>query len=254
MQLLQYKEILHNFLLKNCIFAGGLEAFSVESIDSEIDLTGSEAENVEIVKQKARMFVQSHCIPDTPNLPTVTEHKCTECNRSYAKKGNLKRHRTLVHGITPSSETDTSESTQDFKYNYTRCAMPILLTRLNHNDAIKYADGDRLERCHKFLIPYYRATGCTKYVHATLELISQLQFLLSPRRAFQLKWNRTANSRGLVDSNFPLDLDMEHENKVFKEHVTTYRGEVTENIIKVVSRSADMSEPISKNLDRISCV
>jgi hypothetical protein len=76
--------------------------------------------------------------------------------------------------------------------------------------------------------------------------LAQLKFLLSPRKAFRLKWNRTANGRGSVDSNFPLDLDVEHENKVFKEHITTYRGEVTESIIDTVSRSVDTSESISR--------
>ena len=65
-------------------------------------------------------------------------------------------------------------------------------------------------------------------------------------KTFWVRACRTANSRGLVHSSFPLDLDVEHENKVFKEYVTTYRGEVAENIIKVVSRSAEMSESIIK--------
>jgi hypothetical protein len=84
-------------------------------------------------------------------------------DKTCARKGNLLCHYRIVHGgAAVQNQVTKSEKEQDYQYNYVRSALPLLLLRTNHNDAIKYADGDRLERCHLYLLPYYKVTSCPK--------------------------------------------------------------------------------------------
>ena len=45
---------------------------------------------------------------------------------------------------------------------------------------------------------------------------AQVNCLLSPRLAHSLNWNRFVNTKGLSDTNYPMDLYVEHDNKTFK--------------------------------------
>jgi hypothetical protein len=227
------------------------------SLGEDVDVDDKREKALEI-KGKIREFVETYCMADSIDVAEpVQPNTCHLCDKVYVRRGNLVRHYNTVHHITPpetSQNTAKDDTSQDYKHNYLRSALPLLLLRANHDDAIKYADGDRMERCHLFLLPYFKVTSCPKYAFATLELLTQLRCVLSPRLAFRLKWNRTANTKGGIGNNHPLDLDVEHENKVFKDHITTYRGEVTENIIHTVSRSVDTSELLSQNFEKVTRV
>ena len=48
-------------------------------------------------------------------------------------------------------------------------------------------------------------------------LIAQYTFLLSPREAMQLKWNRTVNTHGRPGKNVSCDFHLEHLNKEAKQ-------------------------------------
>ena len=76
-----------------------------------------------------------------------------------------------------------------------------------------------------------------KYAKALLEFMAQVQYLLPPSLAYELKWNRCVNHSGLPNSNYPNDLDVEHCNRYSKNEINTYRGEITE---KTALRLADL--------------
>lgn len=44
-------------------------------------------------------------------------------------------------------------------------------------------------------------------------------------------WNRFVNHQGAIDTNHSMDLDIEHDNKSFKNDCHFYRGEITDKSI-----------------------
>ena len=59
----------------------------------------------------------------------------------------------------------------------------------------------------------------TEYAFATLEFFARISCMLTPRLAYSLTWNRFVNHSGKVDANHPMDLDLEHDNKYFKNDI-----------------------------------
>ena len=176
---------------------------------------------------------------------------CRFCSKKYKKTKALRKHESTVHGIndplcnTESSETSQAETEKDFILNYTRMALFLGLLRLNHIDAIKMGDGQRIMDINMYLYLLYKANKFPKYAYGILETIVQSKVLLTERLSHQLIWNRTVNHRGKPETNHPNDLDLEHQNKLFKDQVHNYRGTFTEKSISRVSRSATV---IDKNL------
>ena len=84
---------------------------------------------------------------------------------------------------------------------------------------------------------------------ATLELLAQVNHLLSPRMAHCLTWNRFLNHKGNVNTNHALDLEVEH-NKYFKNDICSYRGEITDKSIARVSKSTQITDSIVNNFDK----
>jgi hypothetical protein len=121
---------------------------------------------------------------------------------------------------------------------------------MNHNDAIKLGDGERVMRLNTYFCLYYKVSGCPKYAFATLHLQAQVNCLLIPRLAHSLTWNRFVNLQGKVHTNFPMDLDVEHDNGAFKMDIHSFKGEITDKSISRVSHSTKPTDDILEAFDR----
>ena len=90
---------------------------------------------------------------------------------------------------------------------------------LNFSDAISEGDGLRILRCWKFFLMFLTLDGARSqnYSLEGLHLISQVYAILSPRDAHRLIWNRFVKSKYGMGGNIPLDLALEHYNRVLKE-------------------------------------
>lgn len=69
----------------------------------------------------------------------------------------------------------------------------------------------------------FHSAGMSNYSTGLLETVAQTHFLPADL-ANSLVWNRSANTRGRFDTNFPLDQLLEHENGSLKEDLHSYRG------------------------------
>ena len=56
-----------------------------------------------------------------------------------------------------------------------------------------------------------------KYALEGLHLLLQFHTILSPRDAHRLIWNRSVKAKHGMGGNIPLDLALEHYNRVLKE-------------------------------------
>ncbi|XP_056016751.1 uncharacterized protein LOC125676678 [Ostrea edulis] len=236
------------------IVTGGLWYFGMSSLNSVPTKNvydgpiGDKKEMCAHILFHASEFAKQYCVPDTPLLPEY----------EYKRPKSLREHETEVHGHpdplygnTRVTEITTCVS-DDGVHNYTRLMLNLGQLRMNHNDAIRMGDGERIMRINQFLVLFYKACNCPKYAYGILETIAQTKVLLTERMACRLTWNRTVNHRGECDSNHPNDLDLEHCNKVFKDEAHSFRGTFTEKTVSRVRRSALSLQSAYQQLDLFS--
>ena len=77
------------------------------------------------------------------------------------------------------------------------------MTARNFEDASHEGDGAQLLRCWKAFMLHFKADGRTKYDLEAVNLIGSVNGFLSPRKAHQLMWNRTCNTKGGAGNNIP---------------------------------------------------
>ena len=163
----------------------------------------------------------------------------------------FKKMKSLVdhHKKTGHSEhTDSSDGVR----NYCSNALTLCYLAKNFLDARKRGDGERVCRLYKHLLLYFKLDGRTKYSFQTLQLLSQLNFLLPPGLAHELKWNRFVNTKGHPDSNIELDRELEHRNKYVKEEIKSFRGKITDKAISRCSQSYTPMEELMRQFDKQS--
>lgn len=183
-------------------------------------------------------FLEEHVVYSVPELghtaPTSNDLKCRVCQKAYKRPTALKKHEEEKHGIVDISQPATEQSqTVDKVRNYTHQLLILLLLRLDHNDSIKHGDGERVIRLYKYFCLYFKVSNCPKYSFAMLQLQAQVNALLSPSLAHSLTWNRFVNHQGKPDTNHPMDLEIEHDNKLFKNDCQSYCSRMTVKAIEV---------------------
>jgi hypothetical protein len=242
------KELLDKFR-DAYLINGALFHFGMTSVDSEPTKNvyeGPQNHNPskeEYVRKIVRSFIDEHVMNDIQDIDlnsTALENNlaCRYCGKQYVRPTWLRKHEEREHGHNINT-SDTDQNSEDKVYNYTHQVLVLLLLQMNHNDAINIGDGGRVIRLYKFFYLYFKISNCPKYAYATLELLAQVNGLLSPRMAYSLTWNRFVNHQGRLNSNHPMDLDLEHDNKCFKNDICSYRGEITERSVNRVGRSVE---------------
>ena len=134
----------------------------------------------------------------------------------------------------------------DHILEYAKETLTMGLIFLEFKDAVREGDGDRVLRCWKFLFLFFRASGHTKYTLEALTLLSHYYFLLPPRYAEQMKWNRFINTKGKRGTNISADLHVEHLNRICKDAVNHLGANKTP---KAVTRIGKVVGVVSNTLD-----
>ncbi|CAB4020327.1 PREDICTED: uncharacterized protein LOC107345372 [Paramuricea clavata] len=204
----------------------------------------------EYANRVIKSFVTEHVVNNIPQVPpqSIESNKrvtliCRICNKKYVRPSALQKHEEKIHGLQPpKSHTAVAQAKeQDTVYNYTHQVLVLLLLRLNHNDAIKLGDGERILRLYKCFCLYFKVSKCPKYAIAALHLQEQVNCLLNPRLARSLTCNRFVNHQGKLDTNFPMNLDVEHDNKAFKADIHSFKGEIT---VRSISREEELYKTV----------
>lgn len=94
-----------------------------------------------------------------------------------------------------------------------------------------------------------KATGHKNYACGLLETLAQ-QKILPKHLSEALVNHRFANSRGQSDSNIPLDLLMEQENRKFKSQLHVYRGDYSQGHLDKISLGTNLRDEAVLNYDR----
>ena len=109
-----------------------------------------------------------------------------------------------------------SVSSGDNVYEYSRHLLSIGCLYFEMRDAIKEGDGERVLQCWRYLLPIFHNSGRRNYTIEAFQLLYQYQYGLSPRQAENLIWSHFVNTQGVRGKNIPLDLHLEHLNRICK--------------------------------------
>jgi hypothetical protein len=183
------------------------------------------------------------------------------CNKTYAKDGKRRKDHEASHvppvhveepiisAMLPIASESEDNTKQDDMYQYNIRLTRLGLLCLEFYDAIKEGDGQRIFRCWKFFLLLFKGDekGSTKYALEALYLILQVKALLSPKQAYRLLWNRTVRGK---DYNIPLDLDLEHDNRMAKEAIKKLGPNITEKSVTTIIKAQQTARPMLDSFDK----
>ena len=127
----------------------------------------------------------------------------------------------------------------------------LMLGMLWHNfhDAIKEGDGNRLIRCWKFNLLAFKSARRKNYSIEALNLLLQVNHILSPREAAQVKWCRSVNTSGRQGHNIPMDLHLEHFNRRLKGILQNMRSNTTKASVSMAAETVDVVNHICHDFE-----
>lgn len=143
------------------------------------------------------------------------------------------------------------KQSEDGILNYACRVLGMNLMARNFHDASREGDDERLIRCWKFLLLHFKADGRVMYSVEVFHLLAQVNALLPPHMAHHLIWNRTCNISGGEGENIPLDLMVEHFNRVFKDDINTFRSNIGEKSISRSLRAIGTMKEMLDNFDTL---
>ena len=157
--------------------------------------------------------------------------------------------------VAGSSMTVPDLAAQDGVFNYAAAVLTDGLLLKQFRDAIHEGDGNRVQLCYKFILPYYYSTGHTKYANEAFHYLSSLMMdeVSSSSIATQIKWSRFVNTHGKEGFNIPADLHMEHLNRHLKRLITGLGANCSSaaivNISKCIHRLLGFTSSLDKALN-----
>ena len=107
----------------------------------------------------------------------------------------------------------------DNVYEYNKHLLSIGCFYMEFKDAIREGDGKRVLCCWRYMLPLFRFTQHKNYCIEAFNLLCQYSFRLPPRQAEELIWSRFINTHGVPGRNIPLDLHLEHLNRLCKTSI-----------------------------------
>lgn len=137
----------------------------------------------------------------------------------------------------------------DGVFNYACAVLNDGLLLLEFRDAIHNGDGIRIMRCWKFLTLYFRHFHHYKYALEGFHTLAQVHILASQRLKTQLMYSRVVNTRGGHGNNIPVDLQMEHFNRILKDAIVRVGANVTEKVVVDASKYINGINTICTNYD-----
>jgi len=125
--------------------------------------------------------------------------------------------------VQPAVPSSNSQNT-DKILMYAMQLLTLALLWHNFHDAIKEGDGNCI-----YLLAF-KAANRKNYSIEALNLLLQVNYLLSPREAAQVKWCQTVNTMNHQGHSIPMDLHVEHLNRQFKTTLRNMGSNVTDNL------------------------
>ena len=145
--------------------------------------------------------------------------------------------------------TSCMPSGTDGVFNYSHLLLNLGLLARTFRDSWKERDGPRSIRLWKFFLLHFKENGQTKYAYEVFCLLAQVNVTLTPKQAFKAMWNRVCCTHNGLSNNIPLDLELEHLNRVFKNDLKTFHTHLSEKSIRKTANAASAFDNILRKFD-----
>ena len=177
-------------------------------------------------------------LEDTPSTDIISSPESYWMHSAEERKSKLSEiSKKICKIIEFSFHGKPAKSSGDHVYDYSSPFLSIGCFYLEFKDAIREGEGRRVLRYWRYLLPVFHFAGCKNYCMEALHLLCQYSFLLPPRQAEQLIWSRFVNTQGVVGRNIPLDLHLEHLNRLCKTTIAHLGVNKTEDAIVRCSKA-----------------
>ncbi|XP_069136222.1 uncharacterized protein [Argopecten irradians] len=179
--------------------------------------------------------------------PVINRYQCIECNKVYKKEGFLKRHLSKEHdwlfGV-DNQDVQSPDHIAIYRSSYMKCA--LLLRDIE--DAYKMADGDRIAATAKFQLLLSHVGRHTKYQVWLFNFLAYIYGILSPKMAFEYKWNCTSNLQGGIGNNIPNDNLVEIQVQRIKKKIQTQGSNATYESARKAALALQVQDAIKQNI------
>lgn len=176
------------------------------------------------------------------------KYSCVECRRPYKTRGHLKNHLVKEH------EWQLYQQNQDAGENLDRVAlyrasfMKCALLLRDISDAYQLGDGNRIMNNSKFQMLLSGIGHHTKYQIWLFRFLANFHCLLSPREAYEYKWNCTTNLKGGAGHNIPNDNLVEILVHRLKAKLQSQGSNVTYESARKSALTLQIQDEIRENL------
>ena len=147
------------------------------------------------------------------------------------------------------SDSQTMLSYDDKILGYAIELLTLGLLYIEFTDAVKEGDGECVHRCWKFMFPLFKVSGRTNYTIEMFTMLYSHAFLFSPRQADQLLWSSFVSTIGRSGKNIPMDLHMEHLNRICKDAISCLGANKTPTAIQRVGKCIGVLKSVTDNFD-----
>lgn len=171
-------------------------------INKHINLQGT-THLQDLVEEAAKLDSQNDMLHSMFDA-AINQYICT-CQKKYNKIGHFKRHLEKEHNWHFPTAAPKEPKKEDKVAVWRSSFMKAALILRDTCDAYEMGDGNRIFLNAKFEMLYANVAGHTKYQLWLWRMMAYEQAILTPKQAFEYKWNTTANLNGTIDGNIPND-------------------------------------------------
>lgn len=180
----------------------------------------------------------------------MQQRKCTcvnvaKCTKLWAILRGIYKVSTTRFPQEGETTTCTKDGVAEARVLFMKCSLILRDTY----DAYQMADGNRLFRNAKFEMLPADAFHHTKYRLWLCRFLAYENALLSPRQAFEYKWNCCSNTNGGIGRNEPNDLLVEMNVNAIKQKLRSQGANVTYDSARVIAISSRQDD-IKQNIIR----
>ena len=177
-----------------------------------------------------------------------SKYICQICNTKYKTIGGIKRHLKNEHMWHFTVDESGKPSELDHIALYRASLMKCALLLRDTNDAYKMGDGDRVTVNAKFQMLLSRVGNHTKYQLWLFRYLANCLTLLTPRMAYEYKWNCSANMCGGIGHNIPNDNLVELLVQAVKKKVYAQGANVSYDSVKKAALTLQIQDEIKDNM------
>lgn len=175
-------------------------------------------------------------------------YHCVDCRRPYKKQGHLKNHLKKEHDWEFHHQDQEAGEDHDRVALYRASFMKCALLLRDTSDAYKLGDGNRIMDNSKFQMLLSGIAHHTKYQLWLFRFLANYHCLLSPREAFEYKWNCTTNMKGGCGHNIPNDNLVEILVHRLKSKLQSQGANVTFSSARKAALTLQIQDEIKENL------